>query len=57
MCKSKALVQTQGRLKENGVDGRVALIHDGHENLLSYIDEPLDAQYLISVGCQVAIKL
>ena len=40
---SKALVQTQGRLKENGVDGRVALIHDGHENLLSYIDEPLDA--------------
>ena len=32
---SKALVQTQGRLKENGVDGRVALIHDGHENLLS----------------------
>ena len=40
---SKALAQTQGRLKENGVDGRVALIHDGHENLLSYIDEPLDA--------------
>lgn len=39
----KALAQTQGRLKENGVDGRVALIHDGHENLLSYIDEPLDA--------------
>ncbi|MDU6657873.1 MAG: class I SAM-dependent methyltransferase, partial [Neisseria mucosa] len=33
---SKALAQTQGRLKENGVDGRVALIHDGHENLLSY---------------------
>ena len=40
---SKALAQTQGRLKENGVDGRVALIHDGHENLSSYIDEPLDA--------------
>ena len=39
----KALMQTQGRLKENGVDGRVALMHDSHENLLSYIDEPLDA--------------
>ena len=40
---SKALEQTQGRLKENGVDGWVALIHDGHENVLSYIDESLDA--------------
>ncbi|ASK26611.1 tRNA (mnm(5)s(2)U34)-methyltransferase [Neisseria chenwenguii] len=38
-----ALFQTASRLAQAGVAARVTLIHDSHEKLTDYVDEPLDA--------------
>lgn len=39
----EALFKTTERLKERGLDSRVTLIHDGHENLSNYIKKPVTA--------------
>ncbi len=39
----EALEQTAKLLKENMLHTNVKLIHDGHENIVNHIQEPLDA--------------
>jgi tRNA G37 N-methylase Trm5 len=38
-----ALSSTGKKLKDNRLDGRVRLIHDGHQNIKQYITEPVKA--------------
>jgi len=40
---TEALMQTRERLKQQGLSAQVTLIHDGHENMAAYLQQPVGA--------------